>query len=126
MCATIIGRPSSINAGPASMTRTMYEAVTGRPMPRTSEASPISMMARKGLPADSDTTKLENFSPSPVRLTHPTMIPAHPQATETITAFFAPASRAEKMSLMLRRVALRSMDAATVDTTAMKPAIIGL
>lgn len=74
----------------------MYEAVTGRPMPRIRLAITTSTSASKRLPWLSAIIMALNFSPSPVSPTTPTMIPATAQATETVTALRAPSSSAAK------------------------------
>ncbi len=78
------------------------------------------------IPPDKDRTMLENFKPSPVRVTTPTMIPAAAQATETITALRVPFSRSFKNSPGPMRVSLRIIVTMKTETTPANPTIMGL
>jgi len=110
-------------------------------MPRTRDAPPIKRIARTFIPKLKSRTRLENFSPIPVRLTIPTIIPAAAHATETMTAFFAPFSSAFTMDLncsilnlarlvfsgagIVQRIKLAIRLMTSVLMTATNPAIMG-
>ena len=119
-------------------------------MPNTREAAPMSKMAKASMPKDRSSTRLENLSPMPVRVTVPTMMPAAAQATDTMMAFLGallqagedhpalgPGQLAQRSGacrlwpapgcpwLTLQRTRLARMLAARVLITATNPAIMG-
>ncbi len=72
----------------------MYTAVVVNPIPRMRAAIMVSTRATQSLPAAISIMRLVNLSPNPETKTHPIMMPAQAQATETGTDLMAPSSRA--------------------------------
>jgi hypothetical protein len=102
--AAISGTPSCTSAGAAMVAKTMYLAVVGRPIPRIMEAIMVRKSVTIRLPPATLMINEAKRSPSPVRVTTPTTIPAQAQAAATPMALRAPFSMALKKSLIEMRV----------------------
>ena len=72
------------------------------------------------------TMTLVNLSPRPETNTQPMMMPAVAQATDTLTAWRAPSSRAENISAGLMRVSLRRELSTRMEMMAQKAANMGV
>ena len=96
--------PKLVSAGAASTARTMYEAVTGKPMPNTKDARAMSMMASNTLlPATADMSN-ENLMPTPTINTTPTTMPEQSRMMPVLTRLCAPKASASKISRKFMRV----------------------
>jgi hypothetical protein len=73
-------------------------------MPRMREVIMVKNRVKRRFPPANSTSPFASFSPKPVRVTTPIMIPAEAQARATPTAFLAPSSKASAISLRLMRV----------------------
>ena len=115
-----------VMAGAASTASTIYEAVTGSPMPRIRDARATRMMVSINEPWERSVMIMENLMPMPTISTTPMMMPEQSRITPVVTMLVAPMARASMIIFGPIRVFLFSQLAMTMETMPPQAANVGV